>query len=81
VVHTGKTDNPESTILSGLTYGCRLNGIVPTAFQLNDQRLLGDIGRWVSYIVAHQAPDGWIGPESNPRVFWGTYPALLALRV
>ncbi|KAJ7470923.1 hypothetical protein FB451DRAFT_1339761 [Mycena latifolia] len=57
-----------------------LNGIIPTAFQLNDQRLLGDIANWVNYIVAHQAADGWIGPESNPRVLWGTYPALLALR-
>ncbi|KAJ7498388.1 hypothetical protein B0H11DRAFT_2276051 [Mycena galericulata] len=33
-----------------------LNGIIPTAFQLEDQRLLGDIA------------------------YWGTYPAVLALR-
>ncbi|KAJ7058824.1 hypothetical protein C8F01DRAFT_990284 [Mycena amicta] len=57
-----------------------LNGIVPAAFQLNDQRLLGDVGKWVNYIVSHQGADGWIGPDSNPRVLWGTYPALLALR-
>ncbi|KAJ6506082.1 hypothetical protein DFH09DRAFT_1251810 [Mycena vulgaris] len=40
----------------------------------------GDIANWVSYIVAHQGADGWLGPDSNPRVLWGTYPALLALR-
>ncbi|KAF7323898.1 Ricin B-type lectin domain-containing protein [Mycena kentingensis (nom. inval.)] len=56
------------------------NGIVPTAFQLNDQRLLGDVGKWVNYILAHQGSDGWLGPDSNPRVLWGTYPTLLALR-
>ncbi|KAJ7773249.1 hypothetical protein B0H16DRAFT_1511646 [Mycena metata] len=57
-----------------------LNGVVPTAFQLNDQRLLGDVGKWVNYIISHQGSDGWLGPDSNPRVLWGTYPALLALR-
>ncbi|KAJ7931416.1 hypothetical protein B0H13DRAFT_1958029 [Mycena leptocephala] len=57
-----------------------LNGVVPTAFQLNDQRLLGDIGKWVNYIISHQGSDGWLGPDSSPRVLWGTYPALLALR-
>ncbi|KAJ7158775.1 hypothetical protein C8R46DRAFT_1110259 [Mycena filopes] len=57
-----------------------LNGVVPTAFQLGDQRLLGDVGKWVNYIIAHQTADGWLGPDSNPRVLWGTYPALLALR-
>jgi hypothetical protein len=60
---------------------CRLNGVVPTAFQLNDARLLGDVGKWVNYIISHQTSDGWLGPDSNPRVLWGTYPALLALRV
>ncbi|KAJ7637664.1 hypothetical protein DFH06DRAFT_1218847 [Mycena polygramma] len=58
----------------------QLNGVVPTAFQLNDQRLLGDVGKWVNYILSHQGSDGWLGPDSNPRVLWGTYPALLALR-
>ncbi|KAK7033028.1 ricin B-type lectin domain-containing protein [Favolaschia claudopus] len=57
-----------------------LNGVVPTAFQLNDARLLGDVGKWVNYILAHQQSDGWLGPNSSPRVLWGTYPALLALR-
>ncbi|KAJ7903647.1 hypothetical protein B0H14DRAFT_3680528 [Mycena olivaceomarginata] len=57
-----------------------LNGVVPTAFQLNDARLLGDVGKWVNYIISHQTSDGWLGPDSNPRVLWGTYPALLALR-
>ncbi|KAF7306264.1 Ricin B-type lectin domain-containing protein [Mycena indigotica] len=56
------------------------NGIVPAAFQLNDQRLLGDVGKWVSYIISHQTADGWLGPDSDPRILWGTYPALLALR-
>ncbi|KAJ7481270.1 hypothetical protein B0H11DRAFT_2023319 [Mycena galericulata] len=57
-----------------------LNGVVPAAFQLGDARLLADIAHWVEYIVAGQSADGWIGPESTPRVLWGTYPAVLALR-
>ncbi|KAF9265063.1 hypothetical protein L218DRAFT_924877 [Marasmius fiardii PR-910] len=56
-----------------------LNGLVPTAFQTNDQRLLGSVGSWINYILQHQGSDGWIGPDSNPRVLWGRYPALLAI--
>nr|GAT43967.1 predicted protein [Mycena chlorophos] len=57
-----------------------LNGVIPTAFQLNDQRLLNDVNKWVDYIISHQGSDGWLGPDSTPRVLWGTYPMLLALR-
>ncbi|KAK1227875.1 hypothetical protein PQX77_009118 [Marasmius sp. AFHP31] len=56
-----------------------LNGVVPAAFQLNDQRLLSAVNSWINYIIQHQAADGWLGPTSNPRVLWGRYPALLAM--
>jgi hypothetical protein len=58
-----------------------LNGVIPTAFQLSDTRLLADVNNWVKYILANQKSDGWLGPDSSPRVLWGTYPALLGLRV
>ncbi|KAL0570226.1 hypothetical protein V5O48_011734 [Marasmius crinis-equi] len=64
---------------SELMLSRRLNGVVPTAFQLNDQRLLGSVGSWIKYIIQHQGSDGWLGPDSNPRVLWGRYPALLAM--
>ncbi|KAJ8090384.1 hypothetical protein PM082_018980 [Marasmius tenuissimus] len=56
-----------------------LNGVVPAAFQLNDQRLLSAVNSWIDYIIQHQAADGWLGPTSSPRVLWGRYPALLAM--
>ncbi|KAG7098133.1 hypothetical protein E1B28_000103 [Marasmius oreades] len=58
-----------------------LNGVVPAAFQLNDQRLMDSVNSWVDYILSHQGSDGWLGPTSpdGKRVLWGRYPALLAL--
>ncbi|KAJ8078227.1 hypothetical protein PM082_000433 [Marasmius tenuissimus] len=58
-----------------------LNGLVPAAFQLNDQRLLGAVNSWVDYIISHQGSDGWLGPtnEGGGKVLWGRYPVTLAL--
>ncbi|KAL0575629.1 hypothetical protein V5O48_006354 [Marasmius crinis-equi] len=58
-----------------------LNGLVPAAFQLNDERLLGAVNTWVDYIIGHQGSDGWLGPtgDGGTRVLWGRYPVTLAL--
>ncbi|OZJ05495.1 hypothetical protein BZG36_01897 [Bifiguratus adelaidae] len=56
-----------------------LNGIVPLGFQLNDQRILGQVDYWVNYIINDQGSDGWIGPSTSPRTLWGRFPAMLAL--
>lgn len=56
-----------------------LNGVVPLAFQLNDQRLLGQVGYWINYIIENQGSDGWIGPSTSPRTIWGRFPAMLAM--
>lgn len=57
-----------------------LNGLVPLAFQLKDERLLGQVNDYVFYIIEHQAEDGWIGPDDQ-YVLWPRFPALLALMV
>ncbi|KZV90509.1 hypothetical protein EXIGLDRAFT_740764 [Exidia glandulosa HHB12029] len=53
------------------------NGMVANAFVLNDTRLKGQVQSFLDYVLAHQAEDGWLGPE--PRILWGRYPALLGL--
>ncbi len=39
-----------------------LDGIVPLAYLLGDERLIAKVGRWIDYILAHQRDDGWLGP-------------------
>jgi uncharacterized protein len=44
-----------------------LDGLVPLAFQLADERLIAKARRWIDHILAHQHADGWLGPVSaNP---------------
>jgi hypothetical protein len=44
-----------------------LDGLVPLAYLLEDERLIGKVERWMSYIVDHQKEDGWLGPEEQER--------------
>ena len=44
-----------------------LDGLVPLAVQLGDERLLGKAHRWIDYILAHQHADGWLGPKEDPH--------------
>ncbi|KAF1815284.1 hypothetical protein P152DRAFT_391965 [Eremomyces bilateralis CBS 781.70] len=56
------------------------NGIVPLAYSLDDERLKIQIHGAVSFITAHQAADGWLGPETGTRRnFWARFPVLLGM--
>ena len=44
-----------------------LDGLVPLAFLLDDERLLGKVRRWVDAILARQRADGWLGPVHDER--------------
>lgn len=51
-----------------------LDGVVPLAYLLNDQRLTEKVSRHIDFIVTHQQPDGWLGPVSSDMArydLWG----------
>jgi len=54
-----------------------LDGLVPLAYLLNDQRLITKVRRWVDWTLEHQRPDGSMGPEKN-RDWW---PNMIMLKV
>ena len=57
------------------------NGLVPLAYGLDDARLKTQVRDGVDYVLAHQQPDGWLGPETNltSRDIWGRFPLFLGL--
>ncbi|GLB38772.1 putative beta-L-arabinofuranosidase, GH127 [Lyophyllum shimeji] len=61
------------------------NGQVALAFQLQDQRLIGQVRSFLDWTLAHQGDDGWIGPEpfvanaTTPRLVWPRYLVLLGM--
>ena len=42
-----------------------LDGLVPLAFLLDDQRLKDKVMGWIDPIIASSREDGWFGPEKN----------------
>ncbi|HWQ15127.1 MAG TPA: beta-L-arabinofuranosidase domain-containing protein [Roseiflexaceae bacterium] len=63
-----------------------LDGAVPLAFLLDDERLKATVARWVDAILARQRPDGWLGPvldtsDTRRRAYdpWPVFVALKAL--
>ncbi len=42
-----------------------LDGVVPLAFLLDDPKLKKKVTHWMDYILNHQLPDGWLGPEQG----------------
>jgi uncharacterized protein len=42
-----------------------LDGLVPLAYLLNDQRLINKTQEWVDAIIASPSESGWFGPEKN----------------
>ena len=45
-----------------------LDGLVPLAFLLDDERLKEKVRRWMDYILTHQQEeDGWLGPVHDEK--------------
>lgn len=44
-----------------------LDGMVPLAYLLDDERLKGKVRHWVDQILTHQDEDGWLGPVLDSR--------------
>jgi len=42
-----------------------LDGLIPLAYLLNDQRLIEKINPWIEWIINSSRSDGWFGPETN----------------
>ena len=62
-----------------------LDGVVPLAFLLDDDRLQAKVRHWIDYILDHQHDDGWFGPPptngaAQPRDQSGPAPQQLQLR-
>ena len=63
-----------------------LDGVVPLAFLLDDEKLKEKVHKWMDYILTHQHPDGWLGPVQDQRYQryqaydpWPVYVALKAM--
>jgi DUF1680 family protein len=61
-----------------------LDGVVPLAFLLDDERLKEKVHRWMDYILTHQHADGWLGPALDSKYGyeydpWPVYIVLKAL--
>jgi DUF1680 family protein len=61
-----------------------LDGLVPLAFVTDDPALKAKVGRSIEYILAHQQPDGWLGPigdskKHKPYDVWPLFPLFKAL--
>jgi hypothetical protein len=59
------------------------NGLVPLAFGLEDDRLIGQVRFYLDYVLDHQQEDGWLGFEKTraTRGLWGRCLLLLGLMV
>ena len=42
-----------------------LDGLVPLAYLLEDERLLAKVEAWIEPILSSGKPNGWFGPEAN----------------
>ena len=59
-----------------------LDGVVPLAFLLDDEKLKGKVKRWMDYILTHQHPDGWLGPaQSGGYRAYDPWPIFVTLKV
>ncbi len=59
-----------------------LDGLVPLAYLLDDDRLKGMAQRWIDSILAQQREDGWLGPVQAPdRKPYDVWPVMIVLKV
>ena len=56
-----------------------LDGLIPLAWELNDEHLKEICVRFVEWIISSQREDGWFGPERN-NDYWPLMIALKALK-
>jgi uncharacterized protein len=62
-----------------------LDGVVPLAFLLGDDKLLGKVHRWLDYILTHTQEDGWLGPvqsdsQGHKYPAYDAWPSFVALK-
>lgn len=59
-----------------------LNGFLPLAYQLEDQKLIDMAYTYVDYILSHQADDGWLGPDDDKdgNEYWSKYFMMMTFR-
>ncbi len=62
-----------------------LDGVVPLAFLLGDEKLKGKVQRWMDYILSHQQEDGWLGPirdtsRGNKYQAYDPWPVFVVLK-
>ncbi|MCY2927101.1 MAG: hypothetical protein NT031_17045, partial [Planctomycetota bacterium] len=59
-----------------------LDGLVPLAGQLADERLTGVAKRYIDYILDHAGADGWLGPDRvKPAIQRDPWPEFIILKV
>lgn len=44
-----------------------IDGLVPLAYQLKDEKLIAKVKLWVDWAIANQRPDGYFGPYPLPE--------------
>src|SRR5688572_10451682 len=59
-----------------------LDGVVPLAFLLDDEKLMQKVHRWMDYILTHQRDDGWLGPVKGAEQYkdYDPWPVFVALK-
>lgn len=62
-----------------------LDGLIPLAALLRDEKLIAKAAHWINYILDHPQPDGWLGPRpvgtsDDDRDPWPSFVLIKALR-
>lgn len=60
-----------------------LDGLVPLAYTLDDEKLKAKVQRWLDYILEHQHEDGWLGPlrDKTHGYLRDPWPTFIILKV